>query len=105
MKEMMLMYAKALEAMGFKGTARSSLLAGMNWTNETNCRSQGQNANNHRWNTNTNISARFLTDPRIIQFLTPMVTELAKLTPWLELNSLLIPKRNEQNTKQETEAG
>ena len=97
------MQINALEAMSFKDTAQSSLLAGMNWNNGANCRSQGQNANNYRWNTNSNIGARFLADPRIImQLLTPMVTKLAKLTPWLELNSLL---RNEQNTKQETEAG
>ena len=98
------MRIKALEAMGFKVRARSSLLAGGNWNNGTNCRSQSQNANNYRWNTNTNISARFLADPRITQFLTPMGMKLAKLTPWLESNSLLISKRNEQNTKQETEA-
>jgi len=38
------------------------LLAGMNWNNGTNCSSQGQNANNYRWNTNTNIGGRALSD-------------------------------------------
>jgi len=99
------MQIKALEVMGFKDTAQSSLLAGLNWNNGTNCRSQSQNANNYRWNTNTNISAQFLADPRITQFPTPMGIKLVKSTPWLELNSLLISERNEQNTKQETEAG
>ena len=39
------------------------LLAGGNWNNGANCRSQSRNANNYRWNTNTNIRARLLTDP------------------------------------------
>ncbi len=34
------------------------LLAGSNWDNGTNCRSQSRNVNNYRWNTNTNISRR-----------------------------------------------
>ncbi len=29
-----------------------------NWTNGTNCRSRSQNANNTRWNTNSNIGSR-----------------------------------------------
>ena len=39
------------------------LHAGSNWNNGTNCRSQSRNANNYRWNTNTNIGSQFLTDP------------------------------------------
>jgi hypothetical protein len=37
------------------------LLAGGNWNNGTNCGSRSRNANNYRWNTNTNISAQFAT--------------------------------------------
>jgi hypothetical protein len=99
------MHVKALGAMSFKVWVQSSLLAGMNWNNGTNCGSQSQNANNYRWNTNSNISAQFLADPRTIPIQTPTEAKLAKLTPWLQLNSLLISKWNEQNTKQEMEVG
>ena len=34
------------------------LLAGSNWDNGTYCRSRSRNANNYRWNTNTNIGRR-----------------------------------------------
>lgn len=34
------------------------LLAGGNWDNGANCSSQSRNANNYRWNTNTNIGRR-----------------------------------------------
>jgi retron-type reverse transcriptase len=37
------------------------LLAGGNWNNGTNCRSRARNANNYRWNTNSNIGARSCT--------------------------------------------
>ncbi len=45
------------------GEFNNVLLAGSNWNNGTNCRSQSRNANNYRWNTNTNISSQFLADP------------------------------------------
>lgn len=97
------MQIKALGAMGFKGTAQSSLLAGLLWPSGTPSGSRGRSASYSRWSAVSCVGARFLADPGIImQLLTPMVTKLAKLTPWLESNSLL---RNEQNTKQETEAG
>ena len=38
------------------------LIAGGNWNNGTNCRSQSRNANNYRWNTNSNIRGRFTAD-------------------------------------------
>ena len=38
------------------------MLAGANWNNGTNSRSQARNANNYRWNTNTNISGRLASD-------------------------------------------
>ena len=44
-------------------------LAGMNWSNSTNCRSQSQNANNYRWNTNTNNTCRGHTDTGFEQLL------------------------------------
>ena len=87
----------------FRCASWSPLLAGMNWNNGTNCGSQRQNANNYRWNANSNISTRFLVNPGAVEFLTPM-EELVKPTPWLELNSLLI-SNGEQNTQQEEEAG
>jgi RNA-directed DNA polymerase len=40
------------------------LHAGGNWNNSSNCGSQCRNANNYRWNTNTNIGARFASDTR-----------------------------------------
>lgn len=40
-----------------------SLHAGGNWNNGANAGSQCRNANNYRWNTNTNISSQFLADP------------------------------------------
>jgi hypothetical protein len=41
----------------------TELLAGLNWNNSTNCGSRGRNANNgNRWNTNSNIGARFASD-------------------------------------------
>ena len=87
---MKLMYNN-IRGYGFRGAPGSPLLASGNWNNETNCGSQCQNANNHRWNTNTNISARFLVDPGAMKFLTPM-GKLVTPTPWLELNSLLISR-------------
>jgi len=42
------------------------LLAGGNWNNGTNCRSQCRNANNYRWNTNTNIGSQFASDTGLI---------------------------------------
>ena len=38
------------------------LHAGGNWNNGTNCRSQSRNANNYRWNTNSNIGLRRQSD-------------------------------------------
>lgn len=38
------------------------LLAGGNWNNGTNCGSRYRNANNYRWNTNSNIGARRRSD-------------------------------------------
>ena len=38
------------------------LLAGGNWNNAANAGSRSRNANNYRWNTNTNIGARFASD-------------------------------------------
>ena len=68
----MVMYIQnALQAVGLHGAFRSPLLAGLNWDNAANCGSQSQNANNYRWNTNTNISAQFLADPGIRSTLTP----------------------------------
>lgn len=40
----------------------SKLLAGGNWNNAANCGSRYRNANNYRWNANTNIGARFVSD-------------------------------------------
>jgi len=40
----------------------TKLLAGGNWTNATNAGSRYRNANNYRWNTNSNIGARFASD-------------------------------------------
>ena len=39
----------------------SELHAGGNWTNASNASSQARNANNYRWNVNTNIGAQFAT--------------------------------------------
>lgn len=38
------------------------LIAGGNWNNGANCGSRSRNANNYRWNTNTNIGCRFCAD-------------------------------------------
>jgi len=35
------------------------LLAGSNWNNSSNARSQSQNANNYQWNANANLGGRF----------------------------------------------
>jgi len=40
----------------------TELIAGGNWNNAANCGSRSRNANNYRWNTNTNIGARFVAD-------------------------------------------
>jgi hypothetical protein len=40
----------------------NALHAGGNWNNAANASSQARNANNYRWNTNTNISGRSLAD-------------------------------------------
>ena len=39
-----------------------ALIAGGNWNNAANAGSRSRNANNYRWNTNTNIGARFASD-------------------------------------------
>jgi hypothetical protein len=39
------------------------LLAGGSWSFGTNCGSRYRNANNYRWNTNSNIGARFASEP------------------------------------------
>jgi hypothetical protein len=61
------------------------LLAGGNWNNGTNCSSQSRNANNYRWNANTNISRRFLADTGKIV----MARLLAVANSWLDLTALL----------------
>jgi len=38
------------------------LLAGANWNNGTNAGSRARNANNYRWNTNSNYGCRFAAD-------------------------------------------
>jgi hypothetical protein len=53
------------------------LIAGGYWNNGTNCRSQSRNANNYRWNTNTNIGARFASD-----------TGFCERNSWLDLLAL-----------------
>ncbi len=44
----------------------SKLIAGGNWNNAANCGSRCRNANNYRWNTNTNIGARFVSDTGLL---------------------------------------
>jgi hypothetical protein len=39
------------------------LLAGGGWADGTACGSRSRDARNYRWNTNTNIGARFLAEP------------------------------------------
>lgn len=97
-----------LQAMGFNGTAppQHVLHAGSNWNNGTNCGSQCRNANNYRWNTNTNIGTQFLADPgRYEKPNSYGMTKLAKLTPWLESMSLSSFIQTEKNTQQEDAAG
>ena len=43
-----------------------TLIAGSNWNNEANSGSQSRNANNYRWNTNTNISSRASVDTECV---------------------------------------
>jgi len=38
------------------------LIAGGNWDNGVNAGSRSRNANNYRWNTNSNIGCRFCAD-------------------------------------------
>jgi retron-type reverse transcriptase len=54
------------------------LLAGGNWNNGTNCRSQSRNGNNYRWNTNTNIGGRFTSDLGILSKLLTGLINLAE---------------------------
>lgn len=68
------------------------LLAGSNWDNGTNCSSQSRNANNYRWNTNTNIGRRASVD-----------TELAKGVKQLLAEHKSLVER--QNTKKEDKSG
>jgi len=97
-----------LQAMSLSERA-DRLIAGGNWNNGTNCGSRSRNANNYRWNTNTNISARFLADPRCLRlfysFFTPKGEHTCGLTPWLKPNSLALLQQAEQNTKQEVGVG
>ena len=50
------------DVIGCRVIEERELHAGGNWSNGTNCRSQCQNANNYRWNTNSNISCQFCAD-------------------------------------------
>ncbi len=54
------------------------LLAGGNWNNGTNCRSQSRNGNNYRWKTNTNIGGRFTSDLGILSKLLTGLINLAE---------------------------
>jgi len=63
------------------------LLAGGNWNNGTNAGSRARNANNYRWNTNTNIGTRFAADTGFI----------AELNSWLDLSAL--PARQNTHNK------
>ena len=65
------------------------LLAGGNWNNGSNAGSQCRNANNYRWNTNSNIGRHFA-ELRI----TPILNRFSSLA-WLA----------KQNTKQEARDG
>lgn len=40
-----------------KGYRLLRVIAGGNWNNEVNCRSQSRNLNNYSWNLNSDISA------------------------------------------------
>ncbi len=62
----------------------SSLIAGANWNNGTNCRSRAQNANNSRVNANSNIAGQFTADTG------------QSYTPWLDVSTLV---QNHQNTR------
>ena len=54
------------------------LHAGGNWNNGTNCGSRCRNANNYRWNSNSNIGARFASDTGL----------LMERNSWLDLLAL-----------------
>ena len=72
------------------------LLAGSNWDNGTNCRSRSRNANNYRWNTNTNIGRRAGVD-----------TGAGVSNPWLNTKALSqgkIQKRRIGLASKETES-
>ena len=52
---------------GLIGLSNWLLIAGGNWSNAANAGSRSRNANNYRWNTNTNIGCRFGADTGIFR--------------------------------------
>jgi len=58
-----------------------TLIAGGNWDNGVNCGSRGRNANNYRWNTNSNIGCRFCAD-------TGECAEIKSINSWLDALAL-----------------
>ena len=68
------------------------LIAGSNWNNEANCGSRSRNANNYRWNTNTNIGRQARVDTESLTGVEQLLAEYKNLV-------------ERQNTKKEDWSG